>query len=811
MDDAFKTTSYLQESQFFEDAKMSVLLRNTDKGAGATAPVRRQVDPSADLGKLDVCFGGFTPMALSDGLASTAQVLASQNRERERLAAAERAAAVEAARASEPRRFVDECGNAWSYVVLDDAEVRIERCECAVSGLVVPDDIEGKPVVAIAAEACAEMPLVESICMPDAVVSIGRCAFRGCDNLRTIRFSESLASFDSGWLRACRHVESVALPGRLGKLTPAVFDLPALKRLELGASIAEVAPGAFGKSQLSEVSVDERNESIFSDGRALYSKDGSVLLALAVPSTAYDVAPGCIALARKAFSAFAQLQQVALPDSVELVGDFAFSKTAIASFDAPPRLRAIGERAFFGCTDLVRVALNEGLESLGSNAFSDTLIEELRVPASVIELGHPVAAGTGLTYSGAEVTFSIGSAEEGEAARRADEDAAGVRARPAQVLVLDEQGVLYRNADDGLHLVRALEPQIESYDVRPGTVAIDEGACAKHPSLARIAFPDGLQSIGKGAFKDCRKLVDVVIPGSLQAIDDEAFLGTNIASVHIPAGLTRIGSVALVTEGAHRGLVEPSLRHVEVDPANPRYYMHQGLLVERLSNGSDRVILCTGEVPDVVVPSTVTAIAQYAFNGVRRLRTLGISDRIQAIDVRGIAFDCLLDNIHVDLVEPVEGRTFFDFRFPATSRAAQQLRLAFGSCSFVDVAAIFGHYDNAIVSRSGFDAASEQQLSAYEQGVRVVERLRDPGCMTPNNRSLMETSLRNHLVEVCVDAARHDDTSLIEGLLDLGFVDGGNIAEVIEAVSAVQDASVTNYLLEQKQRRFGASAIDFDL
>lgn len=798
---SFKTTSFLQESQYFENAKKNVILEGTDKEAlSADLPrsVRRQIDPSSDLGKLDVCFGGFSPTLMGDCANSTEQVLAMEKRQKERLAAAEHAAAVEAARASEVRAYVDESGNEWRYVVLDDAEVRIERCECATSNLVVPDVIEGKPVVSLGAEACADAAMAETVDMPDTVVSIGHCAFRGCDSLRSIRFSANLAKFDSGWLRSCRNVESMTLPGRLEKLTAAVFDLPALRFLELGEFVSEIAPGAFGKSQLDEVAVSPRSEFVSTDGLALYSKDGSIMVALAVPVAAYEVAPGCVAVARKGFSNFADLQKVALPDTLEVIGDYAFAKTGISEFVAPPSLRAIGERAFFACANLKDVRLNDGLRSIGSNAFSDTAIEELRIPALVAELGHPVAAGVGLSYSGSDATFSIGMPFEEALAQ-------------GQPLVLDEQGVLYRNAEDGLHLVRVLEPAIESYQVRPSTVAIDEGACAKHPSLERISFPEGLLKVCKGAFKDCRSLVRVDIPSSLQALEDEAFLGTSLEELHIPAGLTQIGSIALVTEGAHHGNVEPTLRHIEADPANPRYRMDQGLLIERMGNGADRVILCTGEAPDVVVPETVTAIAQYAFNGVRRLSTLSISDRLQAVDVRGLAFDCLLDNIHVDLVQPIEGRSSFDFAFPKTSRAAQQMRLAFGSCNFVSVPSIFDHYDNAIVSRSGFDAATEGQLGAYEQGVLVVKRLSDPICMTPNNRSLMETSLRNHLLEICVDAARHDDKSVIEGLIDLGFIDKDNIADVIEAASAVQDASVTNYLLEQKQRRFGSSAIDFDL
>lgn len=797
----FKTSSYLQESQYFENVKKNVMLEGTDKealAAGLPRSVRRQIDPSSDLGKLDVCFGGFSPTIMGDSASSTQQVLAVQKREKERREAAERAAAVEAARASEARTFTDDFGNVWRYVVLDDVEIRVEGCECAVSDLFIPCEIEGKSVVSLGDEACAVMAMAESVDMPDSIVSIGHCAFRGCDNLRSIRFSANLAKYDSGWLRQCRKVESLVLPGRLEKLTAAVFDSPELKFLELGASISEIAPGAFGKSQLDKIEVNPLNELVSSDGRALYSKDGSVMVALAVPGTTYQVALGCIAVARKGFSNFAELQQVELPDTLEVIGDYAFSKTGISEFVAPPALRAIGERAFFACANLSSVRLNEGLQSIASNAFSDTPVSELRIPATVSELGHPVAAGTQLSYSGSDATLSIGEPFD-EAFEH------------GQPLLLDDQGVLYRNAEDGLHLVRILEPTIGTYRVRPGTVVVDEGACAKHPSLVSISFPEGLTRICRGAFKDCKTLTHVDVPSTLQALEDEAFLGTSLEELSIPAGLTQIGSIALVTEGAHHGNIEPSLRHIEVDSANPRYRMDQGLLIERMSNGADRVILCTGEVADVVVPETVTAIAQYAFNGVRRLNTLGVSDRIQAIDVRGIAFDCMLDNIHVDLVQPIEGRSSFDFAFPKTSRAAQQMRLVFGSCNFISVPAIFDHYDNAIVSRSGFDAANEDQLGAYEQGSLIVKRLSDPICMTPNNRSLMETTLRNHLLEICVDAARHDDKSVIEGLIDLGFIDKDNIADVIEAASAVQDASVTNYLLEQKQRRFGASAIDFDL
>ena len=66
---------------------------------------------TVDIKKLDVCFGGFTPMALSDGIASQEQVALAEERMRERRAFLERLAVLEAARASEEREAADANGN----------------------------------------------------------------------------------------------------------------------------------------------------------------------------------------------------------------------------------------------------------------------------------------------------------------------------------------------------------------------------------------------------------------------------------------------------------------------------------------------------------------------------------------------------------------------------------------------------------------------------------------------------------------------------------------------------------------------------
>lgn len=757
------------------------------------------VNLSTDTSRLEVCFGGFAPMGMNAGIVLNDVVEAVEQYARERREMLERIAAVEAARASELRIWEDALGNCWSYVVLDGVEVRIEKCETQMEDLAIPDEIEGKPVVALAADSCAHLPSVGEIVCPDTVITIGYCAFRGCKNLRSIALSRKLTSFDSGWLRGCDKLAHLELSGEVGCLDSSIFDISALRYLKVGRGTYDVAPGAFAKSVLETIEVDEANPFLKTDGKALYNKDGSVMVALAVPVGEYRVQDGCKAIARKGFSCFSRVSKVEFPDSVEVLEGFALSRTSIAEFKSSAALRQIAEKAFFSCEKLTQVHLQDCLASIGADAFTGTKIAELRLPASIEEIANPIAAGVGLTYSGENATFSI--------------------ADGSQKLRLDEHGGLYRAGDAGESFVALLDPQAQSYEVTAGVVEVCEKAFAGHGNIAEVILPDGLTVIGEGAFKGCRSLKSVNVPESVCEIRDEAFLDTNITSVYLPARLERLGKNALVTQGAHYSAsvktkrVRPSLREVHVGKGNTRFVVEGGLLFERAGTDSSmRVLLCMDSVDVVRIPATVNEIAPYAFNGAQNVRELYLSDRIVMVGIRGLAVDCFLELIHVDLVKIQHGRGFFEFRFPDTDRGAQQQSLALSVPDHVNVEGLFDHYDTAITNGSSFDAATEKGLGLYEQATRLIKRLLDPVYLTDVNRSLCERFLRNNVSQVCVELAKHDDRAAIDAMLDLGFLNADNIYAIIDRIGSVQDATMTNYLLEARRLRFEQSVFDdFDL
>lgn len=773
---------------FTNQVDLSVLLQNTAK------PVMDYVDRSTtkavDVSKLDVCFGGFTPMALSDGSATREQVLQAEKRERLRREAADRAAAIEFARMSEERNCKDEDGTVWTYVLLDDAEARITGCLPGASDIRIPETLEGKPVTSLAPDACAFLKTIESVSIPDCVMSVGYSAFRNCMALRSIVFPENLGVFDVNWLRNCNALEQLWLPGQLDRIDSRLFDLTGLKELHIGPGTAEILPGAFQKSKLERVEVSKGNASLSTDGKALYLDNGSILLALAVPAARYEVASGCRAIAKKGFSNFDCLEEVVLPDTVEAIGDFAYANTSITSFSAPAALKAIGEKAFFQCSKLASVTLNEGLVEVRDNAFSSTALMELRLPASVERVGNPLASGTQLTYVGDDATFSI--------------------AEGSDHLSLDKLGCLYRNTSEGYVLDRMMNPRIEYYAVREGTVAIGCEAFASHPALRRVQLPEGVTVVGRRAFKACRKLEDVNIPDTLAVVEEEAFLDTELRRLVIPEALESIGGNALVTYGAHHGS-HPSLRELEVDPANPCFYKVDDMLLERRKEGRVRLLLCLGAQSTVAVPQEVTELAPYAFNGVSGVDELCISDRVTTVGMRALGFDCLIPHMVLDLDKPIEGHTRIELDFPGTDRSAQQQMLALSVPDHVNVRAILEHYDTAIINASSFDALYAEKLPLYDQATRLVARLKDPIFLSDVNRAMCNRVLETSIGDICVEAAKHDDRRLVDDLLNMGLVNNDNINEVIDRVGAVQDASMTGYLLEAKRERFGMEAFDFDL
>ena len=733
-------------------------------------------DPSVDDG---------IGVVLSDALVAYIEKVAVMRRQ-----LAQRRRELKFGNVSRVRTWADAEGATWSYAVLDDSYVRIVGYEGTARSLEVPAEIAGKPVVSIAPGALALNDRVQEIVCPNAVVEVGNGAFRGDVALLRLVLPASAGEFDPSWIAQCANLEELVLPDTMETIGRGVLTSDKLRKLSVGRNAQTVEPGAFQGSQLDEFTVHPDNPFLATDGDALYSKDGTVLLALVRPVERLAVAPGCAAVARKCCHGFATLEDVQLPDTVIELAAFAFAGTGLRRFEAPTSLKAIGEKAFMHCHSLESVTLNDGLELIGDSAFEGSGISELAIPASIRGIGTSMTRHTNVVHSGPKCSLTI---DEGCVEH-----------------FLDGEGGLYRREPDGARLVQLVDADMETYSVLDGAVAIEPHAFAFHDHIASVRVPGTVRAIGNSAFRVCKALRHVELADSVESIGAEAFYDTNLEAFRVPAALHELGDRALVTYGAHHHDRIPSLSRLEVAPGNDSFYIACGMLCRKTSSGAS-VVAYDGSEPHVVFPDEVTRVEDYAFANARGIEHLALNARLSTIGTNGLATSCWIRHIHVEAAKPIEGRRSFDFLFPNTPAALRGIALGFAA-SWVNVPGIAEQLDVCLTSARDYNAPrNPDNISAYEQARFILGRLADPVMLTNGSREMMERILRNHVEDICVDVALHDDRSVFDELIDRGYVNAANLDAIIDRVTKLRDAASSAYLLEAKRERFGQRANDYDL
>lgn len=115
--------------------------------------------------------------------------------------------------------------------------------------------------------------------------------------------------------------------------------------------------------------------------------------------------------------------------------------------------------------------------------------------------------------------------------------------------------------------------------------------------------------VGYGLFADCTQLTRLLLPASATTIEKDALRGcTALSSLTLPA------SAAAVTPSADC----PALASIQVSAANEHYASIDGVLFDKKAT---RIVwFPMGKTGDYVLPSTVTAVGDYAFQQCRVTR-----------------------------------------------------------------------------------------------------------------------------------------------------------------------------------------------
>ena len=143
-----------------------------------------------------------------------------------------------------------------------------------------------------------------------------------------------------------------------------------------------------------------------------------------------------------------------------------------------------------------------------------------------------------------------------------------------------------------------------------GVTRIGEGAFKNCDKLISVILPQSVTVIGKSAFRNCASLRTLVLPVNIEQIDVGAFFGCEmLVSITLPEGLTEISNNLFNGCGNLEQIVVPESVTVI---------------------GSTAFMNCVS-LTEVTLPETLTEIRAGAFSGCEVLETLTLPESLSSI------------------------------------------------------------------------------------------------------------------------------------------------------------------------------------
>ncbi|MBR1930959.1 MAG: leucine-rich repeat domain-containing protein [Lachnospiraceae bacterium] len=444
-----------------------------------------------------------------------------------------------------------------------------------------------------------------SVTIPSNVHSIGIYAFEDCVNLQDITIPPQVVdihetAFD-GCFRLVIHAEEGTYADRYAqKFAQRQAEMPEYEDIPTYSDEPEVVitiPQGEPSVSDNQITAEPEGYSVREEGNLLGSTrivgnravvfidntSPTVLDAARIPQTQepgapleftsdgslpkYTIVDGRI-VADQAYYRSSALTDIALPGTIEEIGEFAFARSSLTSVELPESLRIISYGAFYHCDRLAEVSLPDSVENVEPKAFAYTQwMQNFQNSSDEFLISGKVL----VAYKGTN----------------------------SQVMIPDGVTVIAAEAFEG------------------------------NARLEQVILPDSLQVIGEGAFENCTSLREVSFGQNIQKIKDRAFAGCALTEEVLPASLTEQGLQAfddnvslqyagnrpdMTHEVSAERLSNEAYRNVSPDTEEAGVYVRG---VENayafLSGASRAYILQLDKVTDV----NIAAVVRRAFERVR--------------------------------------------------------------------------------------------------------------------------------------------------------------------------------------------------
>ena len=204
----------------------------------------------------------------------------------------------------------------------------------------------------------------------------------------------------------------------------------------------------------------------------------------------------------------------------------------------------------------------------------------------------------------------------------------------------------------------------------------------RNNTITSVSIPEGVTTIGKGAFQNCKSLTSVSLPSTLVAIDYFAFSGcSKLDNVNVPSNTTYVGRQAFagceslttinIPAGVHMGenvflncsaLNEVSLPQELQCIKEGTFEMCQQLnvtLPRQLKYIEKHAFSGCSDLTSLALPESLEELGDYAFAGCEKLTELSVPQNINIIPDGAFAYCSKMQNISLpNSVQTIGSGTF---------------------------------------------------------------------------------------------------------------------------------------------------------
>lgn len=414
-----------------------------------------------------------------------------------------------------------------------------------------------------------------SFTVPGSVVRICKSAFSGCKKLIGVTLPARLSGINSRAFESCSAITELKIPETVKAIdSAAFFNCSSLKKVNIPSSITKIRSETFsGCISLESITLPAGLTVI---GSCAFEHCGN-LKKITIPS-------GISKICGRSFAMCRSLESVTLPDSITEIDWAAFAGCAsLKKIDIPKSVNRIDSEVFAGCTSLTSVSIPNSVTEIADGIFLGcSALKSIALPESIEIIGENSFKGSSIRKI--VIPDSVNTIKAGAFSGCKALNEITVSADNQSYIISD--GVLM--SKDKTEIVYAL-PSVAGKYIIPDTVrAIDDRAFSGCSVLESVIIPETVENIGREAFANCTSLKKAEFAKAFSGtIDSGTFSGcTALEDVILPADMTKI-------------------------PYS--FFMNCSAL------------------ENVDLPSGITEIGNQAFFGCTKLREINISDKVSVI------------------------------------------------------------------------------------------------------------------------------------------------------------------------------------